>query len=34
VQKALSLGLTRDQIDEAIRVSAVTVSFNTYHRTQ
>lgn len=34
VQKAMSLGMTRDQIDEAIRVSATIVSFNTYHRTQ
>ncbi len=34
VQKALELGLTHDDIDEAVRISAVMASFNTYHRTQ
>jgi alkyl hydroperoxide reductase subunit D len=34
VQKALKLGLTHEQIDEAIKVSATMTAFNTYHRTQ
>lgn len=34
VKKALELGLTHDQIDEAMKVSATMVSFNTFHRTQ
>jgi len=34
VKKALELGLTHQQIDEAIRVSATMASFNTFHRTQ
>ena len=34
VQKALQLGWTHEQIDEAVRISATMASFNTYHRTQ
>ncbi|MEX0775503.1 MAG: carboxymuconolactone decarboxylase family protein [Phycisphaeraceae bacterium] len=34
VEKALQLGLTGDQIDEALKVSAVMAAFNTFHRTQ
>jgi hypothetical protein len=34
VQKALQLGLTHEQIDEAMKVSATMASFNTFHRTQ
>lgn len=34
VQKALKLGLTHEQIDEAVKVSATMTAFNTYHRTQ
>ncbi len=34
VKKALALGLTHEDIDEAIKVSAAVSSFNTYHRTQ
>lgn len=34
VKKALKLGLTHDQIDEAVRVSSVMSAFNTYHRIQ
>ena len=34
VKKALGLGLTHDQIDEAVKVSATMASFNTFHRTQ
>ncbi len=31
-RKALDLGMTHDQIDEAVKVSAVMVSFAAYHR--
>lgn len=34
VKKSLDLGLTHDDIDEAVKISALTASFNTYHRTQ
>lgn len=34
VMKALKLGLSRDQIDEAIKISATMAAFNTFHRTQ
>ena len=34
VKKALQLGLTHEQIDEAVKISAVMSSFNTFHRTQ
>jgi len=34
VKKALELGFTHDQIDEAIKISATMASFNTFHRTQ
>ena len=34
VKKALQLGLSHEQIDEAMKVSATTTAFNTYHRTQ
>jgi AhpD family alkylhydroperoxidase len=34
VKKALSLGLSHDQIDEAIKVAATMTAFNVYHRTQ
>ena len=33
-KKALELELTREQVDEAIKVSAVMASFNVFHRTQ
>lgn len=34
VKKALQLGLSHEQIDEAIKVSATMTAFNVYHRTQ
>lgn len=34
VKKAQQLGMTREQIDEAIKVSAVMTSFNVFHRVQ
>ena len=34
VNKALALGLTHEQIEEAIKVSATMSAFNTFHRTQ
>lgn len=34
VQKALALGLTHEQIDEAVKISATMTAFNVYHRTQ
>lgn len=33
-KKALELGLDREAVDEAIKVSAVMSAFNTFHRTQ
>ncbi|MCC6579158.1 MAG: carboxymuconolactone decarboxylase family protein [Phycisphaeraceae bacterium] len=34
VKKLLELGITAEQIDEAIKVSATMAAFNTFHRTQ
>jgi len=34
VAKALKLGLTHDQIDEAVRICAAQAAMNTFHRTQ
>lgn len=34
VQKALQLGLSHEQIDEAVKVAATMTAFNVYHRTQ
>lgn len=34
VAKGLKLGLTHEQIDEAVKISATIASFNVYHRTQ
>jgi len=34
VKKAMSLGLSADDVDEAIKISATMAAFNTFHRTQ
>jgi lipoyl-dependent peroxiredoxin subunit D len=34
VRRLLELGVTHEQIDEAIKVSAAMAAFNTFHRTQ
>lgn len=34
VQKALKLGLSHEQIDEALKVASTITAFNVYHRTQ
>ena len=34
VAKGLQLGLTHEQIDEALKISATMAAFNTFHRTQ
>jgi len=34
VAKALELGLTHEDIDEAVKIAAVMSAFNTFHRTQ
>lgn len=34
VKKAMQLGMSADQIDEAVRISGVLAAFATYHRTQ
>lgn len=34
VKRALELGLSHEQIDEAVKISATKAAFNTFHRTQ
>ena len=34
VKKAMALGLSADDVDEAIKISATMAAFNTFHRTQ